>query len=263
MIESSYKTNLPEIYLFTDDASVPLLPKYKGPLRVKTALNAYTGLNRQQMEKLPGTIYKTFWTDFMCEKIAAMRWAFTEGRPGPEGVWFLDADICLLGKLPMVPATAVVGLAPHFIRPADEAKYGHYNGGFLWMRDPRFLDIWAEATHTSRFFEQAALEDVAVAATTTSQEGLYEFPIQNNFGWWRLFQGTAPPPDIAREFGIHRRIEGVGLTFGSQPLLSVHTHFYEKKDATTIEFNNFIRGLLEKLGKHPPAVELLRLLRSG
>jgi hypothetical protein len=259
-IETWYGTSCPSVYLYTDDETAGKLPPYKGQLHIKNALNSYTGLNRQQMERIRGNTYNTKWTDFMCEKINALRWAFSEGNPGSEGVWFLDADICLFGKLPTVPATADLALAPHYIRPSDEAKYGHYNGGYLWMREPEFLDIWAQATHTSRFFEQAALEDVAAAA-----KSLYEFPIQNNFGWWRFYQGTQPPQQLAPLFGFNRRNSegGVGLTFQGAPLASVHTHFYEKSDPYTMEFNKFLLGLLEKLGKHPPAQEFLRFVRRA
>jgi hypothetical protein len=209
------------------------------------------------MEKIPGTTYTTKWTDFMCEKINALRWAFHEAESGAEGLWFLDADICLLGKLPRLPETCELALAPHYIRGADEAKYGRYNGGFLWMREPRFLDIWASATHTSRFFEQAALEDVATAA-----KSLYEFPIQHNFGWWRMFQSSVTPDLMVRKFGYNRRGEGTGILFEQTPLYSVHTHFHETSDPYTLEFNRFVITLLEKLGKHPPAIDFLRALRK-
>jgi hypothetical protein len=255
-IETWYGTSCPSVYLYTDDETASKLPFYKGKLYVKKALNDYTGLNRKQMERIQGKTYKTKWTDFMCEKINALRWAFQETDPGPEGVWFLDADICLFGKLPTVPVGCDLALAPHYIRPGDEAKYGRYNGGFLWMQDPRFLDIWSEATHTSRFFEQAALEALALAA-----KSLYEFPIQNNFGWWRLYQSVAPAEAMVKQFGFNRRSEGIGLTYAGDPLLSVHTHFYEKDDPFTKEFNSFLLGLLEKLGKHKPAQDFLRLVR--
>ena len=256
-IETWYGTSCPSVYLYTDDETAAKLPLYKGQLHVKKALNDYTGLNRQQMEKIQGKTYKTKWTDFMCEKINALRWAFQETDPGPEGVWFLDADICLFGKLPTVPVGCDLALAPHYIRPGDEANYGRYNGGFLWMQDPRFLDLWSEATHTSRFFEQAALE--ALASTAKS---LYEFPIQNNFGWWRMFQSVANPEMMVRNFGFRRGGEGIGLTFEGVPLASVHTHFLEKNDPYTKEFNQFLITLLEKLGKYPPAFEFVRFIRK-
>jgi hypothetical protein len=256
-LETWYGTSCPSVYLYTDDETAPKLQPYKGKLQLSKALNAYSGLNRQQMEKLPGSTYKTKWTDFMCEKINALRWAFQEADPGPEGIWFLDADICLLGKLPTVPVGSDLALAPHFIRPGDEAKYGRYNGGFLWIREPALLDVWAQATHGSRFFEQSALEDVAAAA-----KNLYEFPIQNNFGWWRMYQSLATPEEMVKQFGLNRRSENIGLTFAGQPLLSIHTHFNEKQDPYTMEFNKFILALIEKLGKHPPAQEFLRVVRK-
>lgn len=247
----------PRVFLYTDDGTAKQIPAYKGKLHVSSALNSYAGLNRQQMEKLSGSTYKTKWTDFMCEKINAIRWAFREADPGSEGVWFLDADICLLAPLPTIPSLTEVALAPHLIRPGDEAKYGKYNGGFLWIREPRLLDVWAEATHTSRFFEQAALESVA-----SSAKGLYEFPIQTNFGWWRLFQSVSSPQQVSAGFGFLRNSDSVGLVYQGKPLASIHTHFFDTADPYTQEFNRMILGLVEKLGKHPPAQEFLRMVRS-
>lgn len=256
-LEAWYKDTLPHVYLYTDDETSAQIPKYKGKLSVKKALNEYSGFNRQQMEKLPGKIYKTKWTDFMCEKINAIHWAFTDQHPDTEGVWFLDADICLFAKLPEIPSGSELALAPHYIRPGDEAKYGRYNGGFLWIGNQELLKVWADTTHTSRFFEQAALEDVAAAA-----KSLYVFSIQQNFGWWRLFQNTSRVDEIIAKFGLNRRGEGIGLTYEGIPLGSVHTHFFENNDLVTIKFNVFLKSLLEKLGKHPPAQDFLRFLRK-
>lgn len=253
----TWHTIPPTVYLYTDDESSNKLPAYKGTLHVNSTLNSYTGLNRSQMETIQGNHFKTKWTDFMCEKINAIRWAFQETDPGSQGIWFLDADICLLGALPTIPSSCELALSPHFIRQADEAKYGRFNGGFLWMREPRFLDLWLNATHTSRFFEQAALEDLA-----TSTQFLYEFPIQNNFGWWRLFQSSISPQQISSSFGFLRKSESIGIQFQGKPLLSIHTHFFETKDPFTQEFNRIFLGLLEKMGKHPPAQKFLQLLKK-
>jgi len=255
-LEQVYKEKCPDIFIYTDTDTSKLIPTYKGNCFLKIALDGYHGLNRLQMERLPGKNFKTKWTDFMCEKIAAMRWAF-EQTEEKHGLWFLDADIMLFDKLPDIPEGTDIALAPHYIRDSDEEKYGRYNGGFLWLRGTASLDVWIQATHTSRFFEQAALEAVA-----TSAKHLYEIPIQHNFGWWRLWQSSQSPDDISKRFGYGRNLSGIGLTFDGKPLASVHTHWYEKTDPSTHRFNEFIKARLQKINVHKPAADYHQYIRK-
>ena len=257
-IEQVYKNDLPDVFIYTDTDTSKLIPKYNGNLTMKIALDFYGGMNRQEMERMPGRIFKTKWTDFMCEKISALRYAFDQTET-KTGCWFLDADIMLFDKLPTVPETAEVALAPHYIRVQDEAKYGRYNGGFLWIKDQKYLDIWLEATLTSRFYEQAALEEVAKAAG----EKLFEIPIQHNFGWWRLWQSSTSSEMIAKRFGFGRNQSGIGILFDGKPLASIHTHWYEQNDQATKKFNDFILNFLKKIPNHKPASEYNNFLRKA
>jgi hypothetical protein len=214
-------------------------------------------MDRKMMEARPGNRYGTLWHHFMIEKATAMEWAFADrAEAATEGVWFLDADITLLGALPAVPADAKLALSPHYIRAGDERLYGKYNGGFLWTRDPLLLTVWRKATYGSRFFEQSALEEVANSVKTATTEvanvaegGLHEFPIQVNFGWWRLGQSPDPPNVIADRFGYRRVTGNAGITYDGQSLLSVHTHWFgagpdgkigPATDKSTKTFNDLI-----------------------
>lgn len=255
-IEQVYKDNLPDLYIYTDTDTSRLIPKYKGNCVMRIALDSYQGLNRQQMEKMRGQMFQTRWTDFMCEKISALEYAFNESNT-KDGCWFLDADIMLFDKLPTLPEGTDVALAPHYIRSGDEAKYGRYNGGFLWLSHPRFLEVWMRATLTSRFYEQAALEEVAKAA-----KNLYEIPIQHNFGWWRLSQSQESSESIAKKFGFGRNQTGCGLLYEGKPLASIHTHWYEKNDVATYTFNEFIKANLQKINSHKPANLIFNYLRK-
>jgi len=241
-------TDPPTVYVYTDSVTIWKNVVYKGQIIRKVAMDAYKGLNRQQMESIRGTLYPTLFADYTAEKIKAIRWAMVDSS---SPVWFLDADITLLGPLPSVPNNCDLALSPHMIRPADEAKYGRYNAGFMWIGSEDLLNVWTAAMPRSRFFEQAALEEVAAAA-----ENLYEFPIQNNFGWWRLWQSTETSEKIVREFGLNRMKGGVGITFRGEPLGSVHTHWSEERDLATAQFNQFIMRLLKKLSSHKPAAAL-------
>jgi hypothetical protein len=255
-LEQVYKDACPDIFIYTDTDTSKLIPSYKGNCYLRIALDTYTGLNRQKMEQMKGQRFKTKWTDFMCEKITALQWAFEHTQTN-QGLWFLDADIMLFDKLPELPEEADVALAPHYICSNDEGKYGRYNGGFLWLRGPEMLSVWLDATHTSRFFEQAALEAVGAAA-----KNLYEIPIQHNFGWWRMWQSHQNPDEISKRFGYGRNLSGIGLTFDGKPLASIHTHWYEKNDPATYRFNEFIKARLQKIHTHKPAADFLQYIRK-
>jgi hypothetical protein len=145
----------------------------------------------------------------------------------------MDADISHLAPLPTIPSHATVALSPHYIRDADCRLYGKYNAGFLWIKSRELLDAWRDAAPTSRFFEQAALEYVAAVAAG----GLYEFPPQVNFGWWRMYQASAAPPAIMAKFSIFRSDTSVGVRYDGAPLQSIHTHWSDTSSSTAGAFN--------------------------
>ena len=234
----------PTIYLFTDTKTAPLIKKIPYPGRIvmkEDKLNPYATLNRKQMESRPGTHFKTLFADFTAEKTDLMEWALSEE---PDGVLFCDADICHLGPLPEIPDGVDLALSPHMIRPQDTARFGIYNAGFLWFKNPTLPGKWKELCKTSRFFEQGCLDDLAQGYS------LYEFPVQNNYGWWRLWQGTEPPPVLLERWGILRSTETAGIAVEKSPLLSVHTHWYEKNDQATHQFNMMVLSYLKKLAPY-------------
>ena len=246
------------LYILTDSISEPNIRaiktaqqgKNRCEIHTRTTLDSYKDAGgRKGMEARTGRIYDSLWKDFMMEKACAMEWAL-ESAVGAQGVWFLDADICLFSRLPELPTDCDVALSPHHIRTGDERLYGRYNGGFLWIsREAAVptLATWRGATHSSRFFEQAALEEVAKGASA-----LHEFVIQHNFGWWRLGQSSDPPDAIRRRFGYRRTAGTAGLTFDGAALGSIHTHLWETSD-----FNAHILKCLEVVkGSHGEAKKL-------
>lgn len=226
-----------ELFVFTDAATDSHIRAIRSPLKIntRTALTKYTGLDRKTMEAMDGEVYATRWTDFMYEKANVLQWMFEATGGRENGLWFLDADITFLAPLPAVPPWATVALSPHYIRTVDEMRFGKYNGGFMWIKDQTLLEVWRSAGHSSRFYEQSALEAVAAAATG----GLFEFPIQVNFGWWRMYQATDSPPVIQSRFRFNRYDKSIGLRFDDLPLQSIHTHWRDDTSVTGL-FNRWI-----------------------
>jgi hypothetical protein len=237
------------MYVYTDAKGAIAFQtlKSKIPLHILQTMDRYSGLSRKDMEAMSGTTYPTLFHDYTIEKANLLSHVL---KLHPEGAWFLDADICLFSALPLIPEGVKLVLSPHMIRPGDERKFGRYNAGMLWIKEPSLLDKWKGATHASRFFEQASLENIAAEVRP---EELSVLPIQHNFGWWRLDQSADPPPVIQKRLGYKRQPGCVGLAYDSEVLCSIHTHW---KD--TSPFNQWIRGALEVVARsHPPAKQFL------
>ena len=221
---------LPDVYLYCDTYIDIINLEYGGKIYKKNALDIYDGLSRKTMESMSGTHFKTKWEDFMCEKMNLLEWA----HETCERVLFCDSDICFMGPLPSIPEEFELGLSRHEIRSSDEKLYGIYNGGFVFSGNRTIPNRWRKATHRSRYFEQAALEDLVPQFKT------YFFPTQNNYGWWRLVQGTESIITLQKRWKVKDNI----IYVNNLPLLSIHTHF-KTKDIATKYFNEFVLGFIK------------------
>jgi hypothetical protein len=250
-----------ELYVFSDSETRVCRAPKSGKLYVNpTALDAYKGRRRAEMEAIPGRVYDSMFKEYTYEKAAVLEWMFDVQSPETccNGVWFMDADIIHCAPLPTIPAGTKVALSPHAIRPVDEAKFGYYNAGYMWFQDKSLLDVWKSAGHTSRFFEQAALEHVALEA----KEHLYEFHPSVNFGWWRMFQSPLSPPDQQKKFSVFRAEPGIGLRYDGVALQSIHTHWYQRDRSATHAFNEWFLNTLAILKAHKPTQQFVRVLNS-
>jgi len=225
-----FNNTLPDIYLYCDTYIDILNLNYKGNLFKKIALDEYNNLTRQMMEKTKGKYFKTKWEDFMCEKMNLLEWA----HETCDRVLFCDSDICFMGPLPEIPDNFELGLSRHEIRNIDEIKFGKFNGGFVFSGSKQVADLWRKATYNSRYFEQAALEDLEKHFKT------YYFPIQNNYGWWRLLQGKDSIENLKNKWSLKDNI----ICVDNKPLLSIHTHF-NTNDYATNYFNNFVKTFIK------------------
>lgn len=243
------------ILYVASDSTPKIIHKTKLTIQIRTMLDDYSGKSRKEMEGIPGKIYKTLWTDFMYEKAAVLEWMASDVGSSDEMLWFLDADIVHAGPLPTVPEGKTVVLSPHRIRESDEARYGHYNGGFLGIRANKcqeVLAVWRFAgtntETTGRFYEQSALEAVAEYAKDT----LYELPSSVNFGWWRMYQSSMSSAEIQKRFRFNRTATGIGLLYEDKPIQSFHTHISDKSDMIAAMFNWWLNELTKKFESHKP-----------
>lgn len=247
----------PTVYIYCDSAVNALIPTlgYSGTIVVKEALNEYTDLNRAEMERMPSNqSRKNLFFDFVCEKLNLLDWVFN--TTDSSGVLFCDADIFFLAPLLTIPYGTQLAVSPHLIRSFDEARYGIYNAGMIWIKNSEIVQMWRESCDTSNFYEQIAIENVVSLVGHA-----YQIPETENYGWWRMWQGRKDYQHLQAEWRMNRTNPGSGITIRGVPLGSVHTHFNEEHDAATVQYNKWVRLCLLRVAKiHEPARKFLEYL---
>lgn len=232
------------VLCLVDTSSQCIVESLSVPLRVKVeldvCLNDYTGLNRKQMEQ------KGIWSTFQMMKSVAIEKALAKYTD----TLFLDSDILVLSPI-TVDKSKQLGLSPHYIRKRDTDKFGFYNGGCLWTCDKTVPDAWRVYTKTSRFYDQASIEDLAKAYS------FFEFGDNYNVSWWRLNQSEEPPASI-----ISRFISDKGhILYNKKPIAFVHTHFsHEPNDQVVAYFNQLIMKLLKEAGMYKELTIIGRIM---
>jgi hypothetical protein len=224
-----------------DEATQTALDNLSAPLRVNLqihlVLNEYSGKNRQQMEA------EGIWSTFQMMKARAIELALE----AYSDTLFLDSDILVTSPI-TVDKSKQLGLSPHYIRKTDTDKFGYYNGGVLWTSDKTVPAAWRTFTKTSRFYDQASIEDLAKAYT------YFEFGEHCNISWWRLDQSDVPAEQIQRRFSSSPG----KLLYKAKPVQFVHTHF-----TSPITFNQFIMKHLFKAGLYKELTIIGRIMNNA
>lgn len=212
------------IYVLVDTATKNYIKKclpFLENVRLVAVLDKYTNKDRKQMES------EGIWSDFQMQKSVVIDQAL---RFSPDTM-FLDSDMLVLDAL-RVNKKYELGVSPHYIKKSETDQHGYYNGGMLWTRNKQVPSDWREFTKTSRFYDQASIEDLAKKYTH------FEFDETYNIGWWRLLHTPETPQDVANRFWIQ------GPTYKNRTVKSVHTHF-DRNDYSK-PFNDFIKQVLTK-----------------
>jgi hypothetical protein len=230
---------------------------FTGKIISVPSLQKYASVKRNIMERTRGLIYRTKWEDFMMEKATVMTMAFENNI---KSVFFSDSDMCFMGPLPEVPENITLALCPHMINQRSQTLFGKYNAGFLWTNNKDLPDQWRKAAHRSRYYDQAALEDLAETHKLT----LYEYPPQVNYGWWRMFQAPESPSSLQNKWSVVSKSSLVnsGINVENKPLLSIHTHLVQLTDINMGAFNKFVIDKLKVLKNHSQATAFLKFLAN-
>lgn len=195
-----------------------MTPQPKLQIKWFIELDEYDGMNRQMMEK------KCIWDKFQMSKAKVI----TKALEFELDTLFLDGDIIITDLIDDIDASKDLGVSPQFITQEHINKTGYYNGGMLWTKNKDVPNDWIEFTKTSRYFDQASIEDL------TKKHSYFEFGENYNLQCWRLLLSYESPQQIANHI---TSLPNDKLYYKKKPLKFVHTHFLDQRFQ---QFNNLI-----------------------
>lgn len=216
-----------KVYILTDTKTKEIIsnltPSPRLDIIFYSELDKYDGMNRAIMEK------KGIWSDFQMSKATIINYALQTSSD----TLLLDSDIIITDTIDDIDISKDIGISPHYMRKDITDKYGYYNGGMLWTKNENVPDKWIEFTKTSRYFDQASIEDLAKTFTH------FEFGDNYNVQAWRM--------QLSNE-GEHNFVTNVTFKqdkvyYKSKPLKFIHTHFLDNR------FNKFNNLLIEHFKK--------------
>jgi hypothetical protein len=156
---------------FTKNFITKEIPNIKLNMHWIITLDKYTNKNRAQMTR------EKIWADFQMSKARVI----SKALENEKDTLFLDSDLFILGKINNIDKTKDIGVSPHYMSDTMCKRYGYYNGGLLWVKNKNIPNKWIEYTKTSRYYDQASIEDLA------KEFSYFEFKKNYNFGQWRFY----------------------------------------------------------------------------
>ena len=168
-------------------------------------LDEYSDKTRKQMED------EKIWSDFQMKKAVVMLKALEVEKD----TLFMDSDIVILDKINDINHAMDIGVSPQYIKDENVKEVGYYNGGMLWTKNKEVPKDWIEFTKTSRYFDQASIEDLA------KKYSKFTFKDNYNLQTWRFVIGEEDGETIAG----YMKPQNGKLYYKKRPLKCIHTHF--------------------------------------
>jgi hypothetical protein len=172
-------------------------------------LDPYSKFTRAEMEK------NGLWSDFQMAKADVIQIALMKEKD----TLFLDCDTIILDRIEDIDFTKELGVSPQFIKQENVDEVGYYNGGMLWTNNVNVPIKWREYTKTSRYFDQASIEDLV------KEFKYFEFGENYNLQTWRFLLGVDDIDTIVKNLNI--RFDRV--YYKDKRLKFIHTHFNKER----------------------------------
>ncbi len=189
-----------------------------------TELDKYSNLSRKDMEA------QNIWSDFQMSKARIIDIALAEH---PDTM-FMDCDIIVTSHINDIDKSKQLGVSPQFLHECHRKTTGMFNGGTLWTNAKSLPDNWRKYTLTSRYYDQASIEDLA------NEYPHFMFGENYNFHSYRFIGPAEPVTAIKRAF---KCINGV-ILYKNNPLKYFHTHVTDQKQMKLI--NKYFMLLIKK-----------------
>ncbi len=232
-----------KVYVMCDTESyekiIGITPQPKLNITWLKTLDKYSKYDRDKMVELG------IWGEFQMAKADVI----SEALKTEKDTLFLDSDTIILDMLDDIDNTKELGVSPQFIKKKNVDETGYYNGGMLWTNQRSLPDKWREFTKTSRYFDQASIEDLVKVYDT------FEFGDNYNIQTWRFILGLEPGHIIASHFNVKHRM----LRYKDKPIKFIHTHFNSPRFKQVNDF--FIEQL--KLAKYYSELAVIYRVING
>lgn len=203
-------------------------------------LDKYSGMKRHTMEA------NGMWSEFQMSKANVIK----EVLEYENDTLFLDVDIIITDVIDGIDKSKEIGVSPQFIKEKLIEETGYYNGGMLWTKNKNVPVDWIEYTKTSRFYDQASIEDLV------KKYSYFEFDENYNLLCWRHH---AP---IVSEKDVENRITSKEnkIYYNEKPIKFVHTHFLHKSFK---RFNDVIIDRLKQAKMYKILVIIYRIINGN
>jgi len=243
LLSLSIHHNNSKVYGLVDSETEKLIknfiPKIQLQLFLKTTLNKYSNKNRNIM------VQEKIWDEFQMQKANVIKYALENEKD----TMFLDSDILFFNPINCIDKTKELGLSPHYVKKTNTDEVGYYNGGCLWTKNKNVPDDWIEFTKTSRYHDQASIEDLA------KKYSFQEYDKEINFMPWRILLANNPQ-EVVNSININNN----QINIGNKPLAFLHTHFHDKR---FIQINNIFINALRKLKRYKELLIIDRIINKN
>ena len=203
-------------------------------------LDKYSNVNRKEMER------QGIFKEFLNNKAKIMKYAIQKEKD----TLFLDNDIILVNPIQDIKRGTKLGVSRQYLVQKSLEETGYYNAGMLWSCSKKVCDDWIKYTESSRYFEQAAIEQLV------NKYSHFEFGEEYNVQCWRqLFN----PEKIPFEYFFSSEPND-NVYYKKKPLRCIHTHFRDKR---FMNFNNLVLQHLTKAKMYKIIMIIYRVMRGA
>ena len=172
-------------------------PKPRLKLKIYPTLNRYSLMTKKDMRKMG------IWCDFQLTKMDIMKHAIEKSGD----TLYLDCDNIIISSFTDINGEKRLGVSENYVNDDKILQIGKYSSGMVWCSDIKIIDEWINEIPMSRYYEQAALEEVV----NKYSDLYFSFGENYNLRELRFDTDTFDEKNIASRFVILDKKNSVSL----------------------------------------------------